>query len=41
MEDFVINPKFFFLLLLQYIKFGIPALRYFAVYVFTTVHFLF
>ena len=48
LEDFVIIPKFFYLRLLQYITIGllhffsgVPALRYFAVYVFTTDHFLF
>ena len=48
LEDFVIITQFFYLRPLQYITIGllqffsgVPALRYFAVYIFTTDHFLF
>ena len=46
-EDFVINPKFILFTSSPIYhhwttyNFSVPALRYFAVYVFTTDHFLF
>ena len=46
-EDFVIDPKFFSIYVFSIYHhwptciFGLPALRYFTIYVFTTDHFLF